>query len=102
MGPLNQLLDMLPGMGQIKKQMKVETFDDDFWNKAEAVVYSMTPEERKHPEIINGSRRKRIARGSGTTPQEVNQLLNQWKEAKKIMQQFANNRSVFSTLFGGR
>jgi signal recognition particle subunit SRP54 len=62
----------------------------------------MTPEERKHPEIINGSRRKRIARGSGTTPQEVNQLLNQWKEAKKIMQQFANNRSVFSTMFGGR
>jgi signal recognition particle subunit SRP54 len=102
MGPMNQLLDMLPGMGQIKKQMKVDSFDDSFWNKAEAVVYSMTPEERAHPEIINGSRRKRIARGSGTTPQEVNQLLNQWKEAKKIMQQFANNRSVFSTLFGGR
>ncbi len=102
MGPMNQLLDMLPGMGQIKKQMKVETFDDSFWNKAEAVVYSMTPEERKHPEIINGSRRKRIARGSGTTPQEVNQLLNQWKEAKKIMQQFANNRSVLGSLFGGR
>ena len=102
MGPMNQLLDMLPGMGQIKKQMKVESFDDNFWNKAEAVVYSMTPEERKHPEIINGSRRKRIARGSGTTPQEVNQLLNQWKEAKKIMQQFANNRSLFSTMFGGR
>jgi signal recognition particle subunit SRP54 len=102
MGPMNQLVDMLPGMGQIKKQMKVESFDDSFWNKAEAVVYSMTPEERKHPEIINGSRRKRIARGSGTTPQEVNQLLNQWKEAKKIMQQFANNRSVFSSLFGGR
>ena len=102
MGPLNQLVDMLPGMGQIKKQMKVESFDDSFWNKAEAVVYSMTPEERKHPEIINGSRRKRIARGSGTTPQEVNQLLNQWKEAKKIMQTFANNRSGLLNLFGGR
>jgi signal recognition particle subunit SRP54 len=82
--------------------MKVDSFDDSFWNKAEAVVYSMTPQERKHPEIINGSRRKRIARGSGTTPQEVNQLLNQWKEAKKIMQQFANNRSGFLNLFGGR
>ena len=100
MGPLNQLVDMLPGMGQIKKQMKVDSFDDSFWNKAEAVVYSMTPQERKHPEIINGSRRKRIAAGSGTTPQEVNQLLNQWKEAKKIMQQFANNRSGFLNLFG--
>ena len=100
MGPMNQLLDMLPGMGQIKRQMKVESFDESFWNKAEAVVYSMTPEERKRPEIINGSRRKRIARGSGTTPQEVNQLLNQWKEAKKIMQQFATNRSIFTSIFG--
>ncbi|MBI5289115.1 MAG: signal recognition particle protein [Chloroflexi bacterium] len=102
MGPMNQLLDMLPGMGQIKRQMKVDSFDESFWNKAEAVVYSMTPEERKRPEMINGSRRKRIARGSGTTPQEVNQLLNQWKEAKKIMQQFATNRSIFSSIFGGR
>ena len=102
MGPMNQIVDMLPGMGKIKQQMKVDSFDDTFWNKAEAVVYSMTPQERKRPEIINGSRRKRIAVGSGTTPQEVNQLLNQWKEAKKIMQQFANNRSGFLNLFGGR
>jgi signal recognition particle subunit SRP54 len=62
----------------------------------------MTPQERKHPEIINGSRRKRIAAGSGTTPQEVNQLLNQWKEAKKIMQAFAGNRAGFLSMFGGR
>jgi signal recognition particle subunit SRP54 len=102
MGPLNQIVDMLPGMGQIKKQMKVDSFDDGFWVKAEAVVYSMTPEERKRPEIINGSRKRRIAAGSGTTPQEVNQLLSQWKEAKKIMQSFANNRSGFLSMFGGR
>ena len=102
MGPMNQIVDMLPGMGQIKRQMKVDSFDEGFWNKAEAVVYSMTPQERKHPEVINGSRRRRIATGSGTTPQEVNQLLNQWKEAKKIMQGFANNRSGFMNMFGGR
>jgi signal recognition particle subunit SRP54 len=102
MGPMNQLVDMLPGMGQIKRQMKVDSFDESFWDKAEAVVYSMTPQERKHPEVINGSRRRRIATGSGTTPQEVNQLLNQWKEAKKIMQGFANNRPGFLNLFGGR
>jgi len=101
MGPLNQLVDMIPGMQQVKRQMKVESFDDGFWAKAEAVVYSMTPEERRHPEIINGSRKRRIARGSGTTPQEVNQLLNQWKEAKKIMQTFASNRSGFLNIFGG-
>ncbi len=102
MGPLNQLVDMIPGLGQVKRQMKVDSFDDGFWSKAEAVVYSMTPQERKHPEIINGSRRRRIAKGSGTTPQEVNQLLNQWKEAKKIMQGFAGNRSGFLNIFGGR
>jgi len=101
MGPLNQLVDMIPGMSQVKRQMKVESFDDSFWKKAEAVVYSMTPQERKHPEIINGSRRRRIATGSGTTPQEVNQLLNQWKEAKKIMQAFAGNRTGFLKMFGG-
>ena len=101
MGPLNQIVDMIPGMSQVKRQMKVESFDDTFWAKAEAVVYSMTPEERRHPEIINGSRKRRIAKGSGTTPQEVNQLLNQWKEAKKIMQTFANNRSGFLNIFGG-
>ncbi len=101
MGPLNQLVDMIPGMAQVKRQMKVDSFDDGFWSKAEAVVYSMTPQERKHPEIINGSRRRRIAKGSGTTPQEVNQLLNQWKEAKKIMQSFAGNRSGFLSMFTG-
>ncbi len=102
MGPLSQLVDMIPGLGQVKRQMKVDDLDDGFWKRAEAVVYSMTPDERKHPEIINGSRRKRIALGSGTTPQEVNRLLNQWKEAKKIMQTFANNRTGFLNIFGGR
>ncbi|HZP56335.1 MAG TPA: signal recognition particle protein [Dehalococcoidia bacterium] len=102
MGPLNQLVDMIPGVSQMKRQMRVDDLDDGFWKKAEAVVYSMTPEERRRPEIINGSRRRRIAAGSGTTPQEVNRLLNQWKEAKKIMQTFANNRSGFLNIFGGR
>jgi signal recognition particle subunit SRP54 len=102
MGPLTQLVDMIPGLSQVKRQMNVDSFDDSFWGKAEAVVYSMTPAERRHPEIINGSRRKRIARGSGTTPQEVNQLLSQWKQAKKIMQGFAGNRSGFLNIFGGR
>jgi signal recognition particle subunit SRP54 len=102
MGPLNQLVEMIPGVSQVKRQMNVDSLDDSFWKRAEAVVYSMTPEERKRPEIINGSRRRRIAAGSGTTPQEVNRLLNQWKEAKKIMQTFASNRSGFMNIFGGR
>ncbi len=102
MGPLNQLVEMIPGVSAVKRQMKVDDLDDSFWKRAEAVVYSMTPEERRHPEIISGRRRRRIAIGSGTTPQEVNRLLNQWKEAKKIMQAFASNRSGFLNIFGGR
>jgi signal recognition particle subunit SRP54 len=58
----------------------------------EAIIYSMTPEERRNPEIINGSRRKRIAKGSGTEPHDVNQLLKQFNEAKKIMKVMANSR----------
>ena len=86
MGPISNLVDMIPGLAGVKSQLKLDQVDDSFWNKAEAVVYSMTPEERRNPDIINGSRRKRIAKGSGTSPQEVNRLLNQWKEAKKMAQ----------------
>jgi signal recognition particle subunit SRP54 len=89
MGPVSQLVDMIPGLSGVKSQLKLEEVDDTFWTKAEAVVLSMTPAERKNPDIINGSRRKRIARGSGTTPQEINRLLNQWKEAKKLAQAVA-------------
>ena len=86
MGPISNLVDMIPGLAGVKSQLNLDGMDETFWNKAEAVVYSMTPEERRHPELISGSRRKRIAAGSGTSPQEVNRLLNQWKEAKKMAQ----------------
>ncbi|MEX1255692.1 MAG: signal recognition particle protein [Dehalococcoidia bacterium] len=92
MGPISQLVEMIPGLSGVKSQLNLDNVDDDFWKKAEAVVYSMTPEERRHPEIINGSRRRRIATGSGATPQEVNRLLNQWKEAKKLAQAVAAGR----------
>ncbi len=92
MGPMSQLVEMIPGLASVKSQLNLDNVDDNFWTKAEAVVFSMTPDERRHPEIINGSRRKRIASGSGATPQEVNRLLNQWKEAKKIAQAAAAGR----------
>ncbi len=92
MGPISQLVDMIPGLSNVKSQMNLENIDETFWDKAEAVVYSMTPEERRHPEVINGSRRRRIALGSGSTPQEVNRLLNQWKQAKKIAQAVATGK----------
>ena len=94
MGPLGDLIGMIPGMGNIKRQLQTTEIDDTFFKHAEAIVFSMTPDERRWPEMINGSRRKRIAAGSGTTPQDVNHLLKQWKEAKKMMQMMANGRTA--------
>jgi signal recognition particle subunit SRP54 len=94
MGPLGDLMGMIPGLGNIKRQLQTTQIDDTFFKHAEAIVFSMTPEERRRPELINGSRRRRIAAGSGTTPQDVNQLLKQWKEAKKIMQMMASGRTA--------
>jgi signal recognition particle subunit SRP54 len=92
MGSINDLINMIPGLGGIKRQLQGAELDDSFFRRAEAVYLSMTPEERKYPDTINGSRRRRIAAGSGTTPQDVNQLLKQWKEAKKMMQSMASGK----------
>ena len=100
LGPLKGVLGMLPGVNSA--MLKNANLDEQRVKHVEAIVLSMTKEERADPEVMNGSRRMRVARGAGRTVQEVNQLLNQWKEAKKIMQQFANNRSIFSSMFGGR
>ena len=86
MGPLSGLLDMLPGAGRMKQQLRVPDMDEDFWRHHEAMILSMTPRERRRPEIIDGSRRRRIAAGSGMQPADVNRLLNQYREAKKLMQ----------------
>jgi signal recognition particle subunit SRP54 len=94
MGSLSDLLGMIPGMGGIKRQLGTAQLDDSFFKHAEAIVSSMTAEERHNPDIINGSRRRRIALGSGTEAQDVNQLLKQWKEAKKIMQRMASGRTA--------
>jgi signal recognition particle subunit SRP54 len=91
---------MLPGLGQIKKQLAVDELDDSFFKQIEAIIYSMTPGERRNPKIINGSRRRRISRGSGTEPRDVNQLLNQFEEARKIMKIMASSKGRgLSSLF---
>ena len=84
LGPLESLLGMLPGVG--REAMKaVKAADPKRMKYVEAIVLAMTPEERKHPEILNGSRRSRIAKGSGRPVQEVNRLLAQFKEMGKFM-----------------
>ena len=92
MGPLGQLVQMLPGFNRIKAQLNVDDMDDRFFNQAEAIVYSMTKWERRHPEKIDGKRRKRIARGSGTDAPRVNQLLKQFFEARKIAKTLSSGK----------
>ena len=86
MGPLTGILDLIPGGKQLAQQVAGVEVDNKFMARSEAIVLSMTLEERRNPDILNGSRRRRIAQGSGTSPAEVNRLLNQFKDAKKMMQ----------------
>ncbi|MDA0351616.1 MAG: signal recognition particle protein [Chloroflexi bacterium] len=94
MGPLSGLLEMLPGGGQMAKQIAGVDLDESFITHSEAIVLSMTPAERRNPDLLNGSRRRRVAKGSGTTPAEVNRLLNQFKDAKKLMQAMAGGKGA--------
>jgi signal recognition particle subunit SRP54 len=93
MGPLTQLVEMIPGMRGAMKQMGgVPDMNDKQVKRIEAIITSMTKQERRNPGMIDGSRRKRIARGSGTTVQEVNQLLNQFKDVQKMMKQLTSGK----------
>ncbi|MEE9965182.1 MAG: signal recognition particle protein [Propionicimonas sp.] len=87
MGPLSKILGMMPGMGQMKDQ--VAGIDEKEIDRIEAIIYSMTPAERADPKILNGSRRLRIANGSGTKVQDVNGLVKRFADAKKMMQAMA-------------
>jgi signal recognition particle subunit SRP54 len=86
MGSFSQLVEMVPGLSSIANK-NPEAVDDKKLKKIEAIVLSMTPQERRNPDIIDGKRKRRIAGGSGTTTQDVNQLLNQFRQTQKIMKQ---------------
>ena len=87
MGPLSQLIEMIPGVGQQLRQANAQISDDDY-KQVEAIIRGMTPWERRHPDQISHSRKRRIAAGSGVDRQEVNRLLTQFKEMQKMMSQF--------------
>ncbi|MDQ0161709.1 signal recognition particle protein [Bacillus alveayuensis] len=89
MGPLDELISMLPGANKIKGLKNIQV-DEKQISHVEAIIRSMTKEEKRHPEIINASRKKRIAKGSGTSVQEVNRLLKQFEDMKKMMKQMTN------------
>ena len=105
MGSIDQIMELIPGMGQGGRNNKMfGDLDDGRLRKIEAIIRSMTPEERQRPEIINGSRRRRISRGSGTTPQDINQLLNQFKHTQRMVKQMnrSRNPNALMKMFGGR
>ena len=92
MGSMKKIMGMLPGMGQYREAL--EQFDEGSITRIEAIVRSMTPGERNDPKILNGSRRMRIAKGSGTSVQEVNSLMDRFEQARKMMQQVSRGGSV--------
>jgi len=91
MGPLKDILAMLPGAGSLLRDVEI---DDREVRRVEGIIRSMTPEERRNPKMIGGSRRRRIATGSGTTPQDVNRLLKQFADAQTMMKQLAGGRGI--------
>jgi len=101
MGNLKDLAGMIPGMGKAIKNMDI---DDDAFKSIEAIIYSMTPVERENPKLMNGSRRKRIANGSGTSVQEINRLLKQFEETRKVMRMVAQGKNINNMMgaAGGR
>src|SRR5690554_148245 len=103
MGSLKDLAGMIPGMGKAIKNMD---FDDDAFKEVEAIIFSMTPEERENPAVLNGSRRKRIAAGSGTSIQEVNRLIKQFEDTRKVMKMMGQGKNLSKLManmsMGGR
>ncbi|WP_119072367.1 signal recognition particle protein [Aggregatilinea lenta] len=93
MGPIGQILDMLPGGGRLKQQI---SFDNEDAQKqlrtVEAIIYSMTPGERRNPRVLNATRKRRVAAGSGTSVQEINQLLKQFREMQRLMKTFGKGK----------
>lgn len=99
MGNIKDLASMIPGVGKALKDVDI---DDDAFKGVEAIIYSMTPAERENPDIINGTRRMRIAKGSGTTVQDVNRLLKQFEESKKMMKMLSGGSKLMRKMPGMR
>ena len=95
MGSIKDLMGMIPGLGKSIKNMDI---DDDAFKGVEAIIQSMTIQEREQPELINASRKKRSASGSGTTIQEVNRLIKQFEETRKMMRMMSNKKNMMGMM----
>ena len=90
LGPLQQILAMIPGMGQMARNEEIVSEKE--LKRIEAIIFSMTPRERRNPDIIKGSRRERIAKGSGTQIQDVSALINQFRQMQRMMKKLGGGR----------
>ena len=102
LGPLNKVIEMIPGMGDISKNISSNDMEDRL-KRTQAMINSMTTDERRNPKLLNSSRKKRVAKGSGTTVQEINQLISQFRQMQKMMKQLRNPRARqnLMNMFGG-
>ncbi len=102
LGPLSKVMDMIPGMGKLTADISQEDMENQL-KQVQAIINSMTVGERRNPRLLNGSRKRRVAKGSGTTVQEVNQLLSQFRQMQKMMKQLRNPRARqnLMNMFGG-
>ena len=101
MGGMQGILGMLPGIGRMKDQLATAGLDDRMLKRQEAIILSMTREERRDPDVLNGSRRKRIARGSGVEVSEVNKLLKMHRQMSDVMKKMGKGKGMMNALFGG-
>jgi signal recognition particle subunit SRP54 len=90
MGPLNELMAMIPGFGKVSKELTPDMTERQL-KRVEAVINSMTFKERRNPDLLNASRKRRVAQGSGTSVQEINQLITQFRSTQKLMKQLSSN-----------
>jgi len=95
------VLSMLPGVGKMKKQMASANLDETIFMRQEAIIGSMTRKERQHPKVLNASRKKRVAAGSGTSVQEINKLLKMHRQMADMMKKMGRQKGGLKGLFGG-
>jgi signal recognition particle subunit SRP54 len=91
MGPLREILGLIPGLGNLKKDLPMEDLEGNL-KRVEAILRSMTPQERRKPDVLNASRKRRIAAGSGTSVTDINDLLRQFRQMQSMMQQISRGK----------
>jgi signal recognition particle subunit SRP54 len=102
LGGMGGVMNMLPGMGKIKKQMEGADLDNKVLKRQMAIIGSMTPFEKRNPKVMNASRKKRVAAGSGTKVEEINRLLKMHLQMAAMMKQMGQGKGLFGKMFGGK